>query len=267
MFSVSNIAWKSDNDEEALELISSFGIRYIEAAPARLWPRTIETPTADVRSKTRELLLRRLKISGFQAVLFGKPDLMMFSEESRPRLLEYMKGLIDLCCLSGASYMVFGAPRNRWVPDGLGKKTAFDLALRFFRDIGMHAMGRNVAVGIEANPAQYNCNFGTSIDEVVALVRAIQSPAIGWHVDTGEMAMNAEDLPRTILENANLITAVHVSEPGLQHFDQPWIGHKSVADALRRINYKGFVSLEMLHSGEGLKQLKTAIHFMLEVYS
>jgi D-psicose/D-tagatose/L-ribulose 3-epimerase len=265
-FSVSNIAWTPEEDGEAFSMLREFGLSHLEVAPGRVWPAAGETPLETVREGMGRLSEAGLRISGFQAILFGKPDLSLFDATSRPALGSYLNRLAAVCATAGGSYLVFGAPKNRWIPEEMPRDQAVPKAVEFFHALGEHAKSLGVCFGIEANPAAYGCNFCTDISEVSALVRTIDSPGIRWHLDTGEMAMNAEAIPERILENADLISSLHVSQPNLGDFASPWNGHRLVAAALKSCGYTGPISLEMKRPAGGLQQVREAISFLLEVY-
>jgi sugar phosphate isomerase/epimerase len=265
--SVSNIAWSPAEDAAAFALLRESGIGHLEVAPGRIWPNAGDTLPEQAASPIAALRTEELSISGFQAILFGKPDLRLFDETSRDTLLAYLKRLANLCAAAGGTYLVFGAPKNRWLPDEVDRESAWETAVTFLRELGNFAASKGVIFGIEANPAAYGCNFCTHVGDVAALVGEVASPGIGWHLDTGELAMNHEKLPDVIAENAGLICSAHVSEPGLGDFTTPWPGHPAVAHALRSAGYSGFVSLEMKRPENGLDGVRTAIDFLRAIYT
>ena len=267
MFSVSNIAWLPDEESRALDLLGEAGISYIEVAPARIWAAGADTPLASVREAMRLFSDSHIEISGCQAILFGKPDLVLFEDSARPALLEYLKRLAAICSAAGGKYLVWGAPKNRWIPDGMDHETAFRTAVDFFQELGKEAEKQGVWFGIEANAADYGCNFCTHVTDVGHVVRAVDSPGIRWHLDTGELAMNSEAVPGVILQNADILGSVHVSQPGLGDFVVPWAGHSSVAAALQKLSYHGPITLEMKRPASGLNGVREAISFLLTTYS
>lgn len=264
---VSNIAWSTEEDSAALDLISRAGIRLLEVAPTRIWqldggfsPELVQPALVPLRS-------RGIEVSGFQAILFGKPDLALFNDASRGALLEYLKDLARICSNAGGQYLVFGAPKNRHIPAGMDREWAFEIAGRFFHELGSHALGLGVKFGIEANPTAYGCNFCTSVDEAALLVRAANSAGISWHLDTGELAMNSENAEEVILRNADILGSVHVSQPHLGDFSSPWTGHTAVAQALRECKYDAVVSLEMKREEPVLDKLAQAVDFLVNYYA
>jgi sugar phosphate isomerase/epimerase len=262
----SNIAWSPEEDQDAYRLLAGSGISLLEAAPGRLWGDLSSATKAMTNDTRRQLEARGMSVTGFQAILFGRPDLQLFDDRSRPELLSYLRGLSDLCASVGGRYLVFGAPKNRWVPEAISSQKALVIAADFFKELGKYAQDKGVVFGIEANPAHYGCNFCTTIKEVVSLVRAVDSPGVRWHLDSGEMAMNKELLPNVICENADLIGSVHISEPNLGGFSEPWGGHSTVAEALNKVVYSGALSIEMKRQPDGLKSVEDAVKIVSRIY-
>jgi len=192
--------------------------------------------------------------------------LLLFNEPTRHKLADHLCRLARTCSFAGGKYLVFGAPKNRFIPSEMPITQAFDIAVDFFKDLANRTEALGITFAIEANPSDYGCNFCTHIADVACLVRAVDSPVIRWHLDTGEMAMNSEDLPSVIAENADLIGSAHVSEPNLGDFSAPWSGHKAVASALRSVGYDEFLSLEMKRPPNGLDDVKCAADFLLATY-
>jgi hypothetical protein len=266
MLSFSNIAWSPDEEAAALEILSQHGIQHIEAAPGRLWHNLDQATVLDAVEKGKVFKNQKFFISGFQAILFGRAELLLFNAEKIQELSSYLCHLAALCGGVGGSYLVFGAPKNRWIPEGMHPQEAFEIAVRFFKELGSEAVKRGVAFGIEANPVNYGCNFCTTVEEVARLVRAVDSQGVRLHLDTGEIAMNKELLPDIISENIGLVVSVHISEPMLGGFDSPWSGHTVVSECIKGHGYSGFLSIEMKRQDSGLEAVKTAIDFVQKTY-
>jgi sugar phosphate isomerase/epimerase len=266
MFSISNIAWTPEEDDAALELLTSLGVHALELAPTRRWPALDAVPREEAIACKADLAACGFAITSFQAILFGQPDLRLFDDDSRPRLLHYLKSVADLCADMEAKTMVFGAPKNRFVPQGMDAATARTIAVEFFQELGSHAASRRVVFGLEANPAAYGCNFCTHVKDVAKIVRAVDSPGLRWHLDAGELAMNDEDVSAVIGQYGDLIGSAHISQPNLDGFSNPWPGHHILADKLRQLAEKFPVAIEMKRQPEGLPAVETAVKIVRDIY-
>ena len=119
---------------------------------------------------------------------------------------------------------------------------------------------------LEANPADYGCDFMTSAADAARLVRAVAHPGVGLHLDTACMHLAGDD-PRSLIEtHADILRHVHVSEPFLGPFDSPVVDHAAIAAALRDIGYSGWVVLEMRATADPLAGLERAARFLAATY-
>lgn len=205
-------------------------------------------------------------IASLQAVLYGKDNLLLFDASTRPLLLGYLCRIAEVASLLGAKTIVFGAPRNRWVRSEMSRSEAWDIATAFFSELGQVANEYNVIFGIEAVPLAYGCNFCTSSKEAAYLARTVAQPGIGWHVDTGTIALSGENPAEVISDNADIISSVHISQPYLSDFENPWEGHAHVAAALQRCRYSGRFTIEMKAGEKGLSAIQQAVTYTRQCY-
>jgi sugar phosphate isomerase/epimerase len=260
---VSHIAWSPEEEPVAFEAILKKGVSSIEVAPGRIWLNpTCPDPPGLPMTFTRS----GMKICGFQAILFSRPDLLLFSELTLHDLEDYLAGLAKSAASCGAHYLVFGAPKNRRVPEGMSSEKALKIAAGLFSRLASRIEALGVVFGIEANPSDYGCNFCTHVSEVIDLVARVNHPAIRWHLDTGELLMNSENVQGVIQDHARWIGSVHVSEPWLSDFSSPSPKHHEIAKALKSSKYSGTISLEMKRPEAGLAQVEAAVDFMLQCY-
>lgn len=263
MTGASNIAWPAEADAEAFAVLRANGVASIEVAPSRVWP---QWQNLDPRSCRRQLADAGFSISSLQAILFQKPDLRLFGTDSdRIELMDHLSMCADLAASLGAKVAVFGAPKNR-DRGTVAEEEAFRLATDFFARAGAAYASRGVALGFEANPTNYGCNFTTTARDAARLVRAVGSPGFLLHLDTACMYLAGEDSAELIRENSDILCHFHVSEPHLGAFHAPVAAHKASAEALRQVGYTGSVVLEMRPSDPPLPPLAEAAAFLRETY-
>ncbi len=262
---VSNIAWPAADDEAALDMLQEANVRHIEIAPTRYWPDLTQVDESEARSFAGKLHQRGFSICGFQALLFGKPELQVFGPDDGSACLDYLEGVCQLAGWMGAKALVFGSPKNR-----LRGTLSFDAALAratdFFRVLGDTAIKNGVIVCIEPNPSAYGCDFIQTANEAASLVELVNSPGIRMNLDMGELIMNGANAGRAIEELLPYAGHFHVSEPMLEPFDPSREAHAQAASALKKARYQGIVSLEMKTPSGGLPVVKEALRNMLGVY-
>jgi sugar phosphate isomerase/epimerase len=260
---ISNIAWTAEQDHQAAELMGQYGVTGVEIAPSRVWPIPVEASDEDVMAHRRFWEDCGIRVAAMQALLYGHPELTIFGNaRSQGETGDYLRKIMRLAGLLGAGPLVFGSPRNRRVGN-LSAGDARAAAVRFFREMGEAAEAEGVTLCIEANPPQYDCDFVTTTVEAMSLVRDVDHPGFGLHLDTGGMALNKENVPDTLRGCAGAIRHVHASEPFLAQVGPGVVAHEVVAASLREIGYDGWVSVEMRRNDD--RPLDETLHTTLSV--
>lgn len=263
--SVSNIAWTTAQDEAALHLLASLGVRHLELAPTRWWPDLSEVGDGQV-ARARVVWERfGFKVVAFQSLLFGQPSLNVFEPSAREACRRYLEAVIDLAGRMGVSTLVFGSPKNR-MRGILSDTEAFAVAVPFFQAVACRAEAARVRFCFEPNPAAYGADFGCTVQESLSLIEAVDRPAFCLNLDTGALAVNGEDPEESVTLARGRIGHVHASEPLLAAFGTPRADHPRVSQALQDVGYDGVVSIEMRSSAAGLDALAEAVAFVRTVY-
>jgi sugar phosphate isomerase/epimerase len=263
---VSNIAWPAAADEEALAVLHRSRIRAIEIAPTRLWPGWQDASRPAAEAVSAQYAAKGVSVGALQAILYGKPQYKLLGAKAeREGLVNHLRFCAELASAFGARSLVFGAPKNREL-NGLSQDIAFELARECFAAVAPDYERCGVCLCLEANPAQYGCQFLTDSAQAARLVRTVDSPGLRLHLDTACMYLAGEDLPSAVRSNFDLVSHFHVSEPFLASMDSPVIDHALVASALRELNYSGWVSLEMREADEPVPALGRAVDFLARTY-
>ena len=240
---VSNIAWDQGDEAALLPVFRALGVTGIEVAPTKLWPEWV-----GAGGRAAEAYAARLRGEGFcvpslQALVFGRSDLAVFQPETHAAFFEHMARVADLGAALGASVLVFGAPKNR-VRGAMEPDAARAMAVGFFRRMAALCAARGVCLGLEANPAVYQCDFITNVGEARALVEAVGHAGFRLHLDAGEMSMEGGDLA-ALIAGAGSFVHFHASEPYLAPLAGGVVAHEAAGAALRQSGYEGWVAVEM----------------------
>jgi D-psicose/D-tagatose/L-ribulose 3-epimerase len=261
--SVSNIAWPSEMDAEAMCVLRDAGIAALEIAPTRLWPDWVGASPAAAKDAAAQFARSGFRISSLQAILFAKPECRLFgSDGERQLLFEHLALCADLATGLGATYLVFGAPKNR---DLCGKSDAdaFQIAREFFRAAGDYFERKGLCLCLEPNPPQYGCHFVTDSSEASRLVHAVGSAGFRLHLDTGCMLLAGEDPVEAIRAHAGILAHFHVSEPFLGTLNSPNL-HQRAIRALDEVGYANWVTLEMRAAAQPILALSKALSILVE---
>jgi hypothetical protein len=191
-----------------------------------------------------------LPVSSLQAFLFGRPEMQLFGGGGE--FVPFVETSLTLLSWLGGTHLVYGAPKQRRIPEGMDPKEAWDQAVKTFRHLGQVASNLGVFLSVEANPAVYGGNFILTNWEAVDFVCEVDSPGVRYHLDTGSLA---EDPSGFNVDWLMLASTFHVSELGLA----PFRGGEAHETLARRFNWEDvprLAVLEMLPPPGGLEALK-----------
>ncbi len=242
---ISNLAWPADFDDAAFVRLRVDGIAGIEIAPTRIapWNELHAGRLAEVRGRIEDA---GLTISSLQAILYNVPGAQLLGDAGAfAVMLEHLKRVGEIAAALGAKVAVFGAPKSRLRGD-THPETAFALAAERLARLGDCAALHGLTLGVEPVPAAYGSDFLTRGAEVVDLVRTIDHPSVRVHLDTGCALVAGDSIADLIRSAGPLLVHFHASEPRLGPFAAPASEHAAAAAALTSIDYRGWVSIEML---------------------
>ena len=247
---ISNIAWDAAHDHRVAAQMRKRGFSGVEIAPTKYWRQPLAATAAQVESVRSFWRDQGLPIVALQSLLFGSAGLAIFSDAAAQRAMaDYLAGIIRLGAQLGAGVLVFGSPKNR-LRGGLTPEAADEMAIPFFRELGTIAANEGLCLCIEPNPSAYGCDWITTSDEGLRLVRAVDSPGFGLHLDAAGMTLSGENFSPAIAAATGAIRHFHASAPNLAPVGvDEVVDHAAAAPALRAQNYSGFVSIEMRDAG------------------
>lgn len=267
---VSNIAWALEEETEIAKKLQSLGVLSVELAPTKIWDDPTSVTSEEARKVKDWWRGYDIDVVAFQSMLFARPDLKLFeSDENRRECLEYLKKFINLAGMMGVKRMVFGSPKNRQRGE-MSYEDAFIIAKEFFNEIAIIAHKNDVVFCVEPNAPQYACDFVTTAHEGADLVRAVNHPGFGLHLDTACMALAGDDIDTSIQENMSILEHFHVSSPMLGQVEyREDVDHDSASNALKIGGYDKVVSIEMRpdYVGANVDRVVAAVRYAQLVYA
>lgn len=262
-FSISNLAWKIEQNETAFSLMKKYNFVGLEIAPTKI---ITDAPYSHIE-EARIWAERLRKEHGFcipsmQSIWYGRTENLFGEEEERNFLFNYTKSAIDFASSINCRNLVFGCPKNRSIPDGADFADCNKTAVEFFKQLGDYAVSKNTCIGMEANPAIYGTNFVNTTAEAIDLIKKVSSDGFKLNLDVGTMIHNNES--NTILQGSiKLINHVHISEPFLKKIEYRAL-HRELLEFLKAERYAGFVSIEM-GLQEKITEIEQAMEYIAEL--
>ena len=263
--SISNIAWDKNLFPYFLDFIKSKGCSGVEIAPSCVWDEPIQSSKIERLNIIKSISNAGLELVGFHALLYHRPELQLFlGKELKKKTLKYLCDLIDLCSELGGRQLVFGSPQNRKL-HGRDYSDCLEEILSDFYEVAEYAKNKNVCFCIE--PLGKYTDFIKSIDEGGQLVLKINHPFFKLHLDTKTFFSTKENPKQTIEKYRNLIQHVHIGDDDLKEPGSINKDHRLIGDALRKINYSKYLSIEMRKPQNNIKKvIERSILFVKENY-
>lgn len=257
---ISNIAWETANDQNAYDMMKQLGYTGLEIAPTRIFKEQPYECLKEAENWKNNIQKEYgFCIPSMQSIWFGRQERVFGSETERQTLLNYTKKAIDFAAAVGCGNLVFGCPRNRFVPEGVDANKA----IPFFRELGEYALYKGTVVGMEANPPIYNTNYINDTIAALELIKEVDSKGFLLNLDVGTMVENGEDMAE-LEGQISFINHIHISEPGLKPIEKREL-HLWLARFLKEENYQKFVSIEM-GKQEDVSYLREVMAYVKEVF-
>jgi sugar phosphate isomerase/epimerase len=233
---------------EQCRFMAAVGYEGIELAPFTVSDEPHRLPGAARAELRRVVQDAGLEILGLHWLLVAPKGLSITSPDDRirERTVEVMRRLVALCADLGGRVMVHGSPAQRQVAEGDDVREAWRRARDVFAAVAPDAEAAGVTYCIEPL-ARAMTTFVNTVDEAMALVRAVGSPAFRTMIDTGAAAASetlplAEIVERWVPEGA--IGHVQLNDDNRRGPGQGTIAFGPILAALRRTGYRGWVSME-----------------------
>lgn len=250
-FAVCNELFQNLPFAEACSRVRALGYAGLEIAPFTLGPNAAELGREERASLRKALQDSDLSFVGVHWLLVGPPDLhaTTANETTRRHTWNYIRSLIDLCAELADEVseknvvMVFGSPKQRSTVDGMSPGDAVKIFADELSRSAPHAEQSGVTILVEPlSPDQ--TDVVTTLEEAVAIVRQIGSPAVQTMFDVHNAVREREPHTRLIRQFAKFIRHVHVNEydgrePGMGDYD-----FRALLATLDEIGYPGWISLE-----------------------
>lgn len=218
-------------------------------------PFTLGESVDDIATARRAELRRIMKDEGLECVglhwlLVSPKGLHITTADAgtRQRSWEYIKKLIQFCHDLSGKVMVLGSPKQRGTTPGVTRAQATKYLSDGLTQMGPVAKQAGVLLLLEALPTEQT-DVVTTVGEAVSVVKPIKQPAIQSMFDFHNTLDEKEPLDALIQKYAPYIRHVHVNELDGRHPGTGKLDYVGAFKALKKINYQGWVSLEVFQTG------------------
>jgi D-psicose/D-tagatose/L-ribulose 3-epimerase len=256
-FAVCNELFEKTPFAAACRLIRQIGYEGIEIAPFTLAeaPANVsQSQRAEYRAAMRD---EGLSFVGLHWLMVSPAGLHVTTPDRqlRERSWDHIRQLVDLCAdLGDGGVMIFGSPKQRNTVPGVSPSEAARIFTAELAKVAPQAAGRGVRILVEALPSN-QCDVINTLAEAVSIVEEIGSAAVQTMFDTHNAVDEVEPHTEVLQRYFGHIAHVHVNEidgrePGTGGYD-----FESLLNALVRLNYTGYVSLEAFDFTRGAEKV------------
>jgi sugar phosphate isomerase/epimerase len=243
---------------EVCRSLRKIGYTGIEIAPFTLSDSPLDL-TPETRREYRDTIVSEgLTFVGLHWLMVSPKGLHVTTPDAalRARSWEHIRHLIDLCAdLGDYGVMVFGSPQQRST-QGITVAEATRHYTDGLAGVADHARDRGVTILVEALPKNQSDVINT-LAEAAAIVQEIGKPAVQTMFDTHNAADEAEPHAAVVERYFDIIRHVHVNEMDGRHCGTANYDFRSIFATLRRLNYRGWISLEAFDFTPGAETLAT----------
>ena len=242
---------------KAAKFVAEAGFDAFEISP---WiPRKL-TP-ARVNTLMTSLRRNGLAFSGFTSLYPPEMKLASPSGASRRKNIHYTKRLIELAQSLDGKLLVWGSGRARNIPKGVPFGKGYAWLVELLRASGRTADQMDVKIAIEPLN-RFESTIIHNMGEALSLAKLVNQRSVGVVYDTFHTNLEEDSFTKPILLAGERLAAVHVSDcnrkiPGKGHIDFP-----PIFDALKKVRYDGYVTLEAILSRNPRKELATARKYL-----
>ncbi len=242
--------------DRALQMAAELGYRGWEVAPFMLAD-DIRSFTAAQRTEYRQQVnAHGLEVIGLHWLLAKTTGLHLTSPDRQVRLqtANYLGELARLCADLGGAFMVLGSPLQRNLETGQDEESAYANAAEVLESVLPVLAETNVVLALEPlGPVE--TNFMNTAAQARKLQELVGDAHIALHLDMKAMSSESQSIPQLLFEHQDWMVHFHANDPNRQGPGMGELNIQPVFDALQKIQYSGWVSVEVFDYDPGIETL------------
>jgi len=247
-----------NNIEKTIKYVKDLGYDGLEIAPFTLSKYVTDIST-EMRKEIRNIAEKvGLEILGIHWVFVGPENVYLThpDPEIRNYTAHYLKELAHFCADIGGKIIVFGSPKQRNVMRDISYNQAFNYACEVFSQAMSVCEKRDVTICME-QLTHWETNFCHTVEETIELIEAINHPKFQLLLDTKAMAFLQEPREVVIRKCAKYLKHYHANDENLLGPGMGKVDFTPIVQALKDINYTGYMSVEVFKFDLGPEKIAT----------
>ena len=246
-YAICNETFENWPHQKVVEFIAECGYTGLEIAPFTFANYVTDIPAARRKELRTQAERAGVQIMGLHWLLAKTEGLHVTTPDAevRRKTADYLGELARFCADLGGDILVFGSPRQRDIMPGVTRRQAFDNATEVLGKVLPVLEKTGVRLALEPL-APNETNFMTHAAEAMELVRRFDAPQIQLLLDC--KAMEGGELlpiPDAIRRYHAALIHFHANDPNLQGPGFGDLDFVPVFQALKDVNYRGWISVEV----------------------
>lgn len=243
----------------------SVGYDGLEIAPFTLSPTPHDLSASAIREFRTIAQGEGIGICGLHWLLAAPDGLSITSTDDAVwrRTVDVGRRLVMLCAELGGHYLIHGSPGQRRFEPGR-EREGRERAIVYFAAMADAANEAGVEYLIEPLSRQ-DTAFVNTIEDALAIIRAVASPALGAMVDCYATATDGGDVA-ALLERwlpEGVVGHIHFNDTNRRGPGEGDIAFAPIMDALRDFGYRGAIGIEpFVYQPDGMACAARAIGYV-----
>jgi sugar phosphate isomerase/epimerase len=235
-----------------IDYVKAAGYDGLEIAPFTLSQYVYDIPDTTRREIVKRAAAADLEIPGIHWVFVGPEGVHLTHPDPEVRKFtgKYLIDLVRFCGDIGGKLIIFGSPKQRNIGRDVTWSQGFGWARELFEEAMPACEEHDVTICME-QLTHLETNFCQTPEETVELIDAVNHPKFQLLLDTKAMSFLPEDRPYYIRKYADYLKHYHANDANLNGPGQGDVDFGPIFEALRDINYNGYVSVEVFNFEPG----------------
>jgi sugar phosphate isomerase/epimerase len=242
--------------DRAFAFARQCGYTGIEIAPF-----TLAQYATEISPQQRTQVRQQAQAAGLTVVglhwLLAKTEGFYFTSPDQAvqtKTANYLSELARLCRDLGGSIMVLGSPQQRNLLPGVTKPQAMQHAASVLTATLPVLEDCGVTIAVEPlGPVEGD--FLLTAAEGRELINLVGSPHVRLHLDCKAMTSESQPVANIIRANRDIMVHFHANDPNRQGPGMGQLEMKPILAALKEIDYRGWVSVEVFDYAPGIERL------------
>ena len=255
-FGICNETFQDWPFEKAFAMARECGYTGIEFAPF-----TMDKNACDITAEMRATARRQAENEGLEVI--GLHWLLAFTEgyyltspdaDVRTKTARYLAELARLCRDLGGDILVLGSPVQRNLLEGVSHERAMEYAADVLRQATPAFDDHGVTLAVEPLGPQEG-DFLLTAASGIELVKMVDSPRVRLHLDVKAMSSESTPIDEIIRRSAEYVVHFHANDANKRGPGMGEIDFIPILQALRDVDYQGWVSVEVFDYTPGVESL------------